>query len=268
MNTDTIKIDGFTVTIANDEHADNPFESWDCEPALLAYSGDRHGGFSTYQNAPACMADFVALLPDSCFERGKRLALLEEFKPANFGWRKWLKEFAECKDRHGHTDRDALAQILAEEHGEKPEGWRGAGEWFDCAEALLTFAGIPFHSTESHGYCQGDTVKLLAIATPGWVKLVGAPVDSLERQCEAACKLYGAWAWGDVYGILSIHAPGSVDEDGDEIEGEELEEGSVWGFYGNDHEESGLLESARETIQAYQESRSRVDAIASRMCLA
>ena len=40
---DTETIDGYTVTIEQDEYPENPFEAWDCEPPLLTYYGDRHG---------------------------------------------------------------------------------------------------------------------------------------------------------------------------------------------------------------------------------
>ena len=242
MNTDTLEIDGYTVTIAQDESPENPMTAFDCEPPLIVYNPDRgRGDLTAYNGAPETLADFARLIPDAEFARGKRLDLLKCLDLS-------VKEVAQY--RHDNTYyrahtcplRDAVAELLHERHG-KPEGWRSAGEWFDCAETLLTLAGIPFHCEDSHGYCQGDTVKLLAFTTPEWCTLVGAPADSLERQCKAACDLYSAWAWGDVYGISSIAAPDST----------ELEDGSVWGFYGGDHEASGLLDSARDTINWHKE---------------
>jgi hypothetical protein len=113
------------------------------------------------------------------------------------------------------------------------------------AEALLTWGGIACHQTQSTGYCQGDSTLLLAIATPEWIAKVGAPADSLQGQLEGACDLYGAWAWGDVYGVSEIRAPG---EDEDDDNGEEIEGASCWGFYGRDHEKSGLMEHSRSVI--------------------
>jgi hypothetical protein len=41
-----------------------------------------------------------------------------------------------------------------------------------------------------------------------------------------------------VYGVSSIEGPN----------GEKIEDASCWGFYGGDHEKSGLLEHARSAI--------------------
>lgn len=269
MNTETLKIDGYTVTIANDESAENPFTAWDCEPPLLVYSCDRSGRLDTYNKAPETLAEFVALIPDAVFERGNRTAFLRGLMPGDYGWKAFLREFREYRaETYDGSFRDAVSAFVTDRYGRKPEGWRDAREWFDVAEWLLKEAGIPYHSTESNGYCQGDTVKLLAIGLPEWCKLVGCEPNHTEPQCKAACELYGAWAWGDVYGILSIHAPGGEDEDGEEIEGEELADGSVWGFYGRDHETSGLLESARETIASHKAAHIHIQNLARRMCLA
>jgi hypothetical protein len=109
-------------------------------------------------------------------------------------------------------------------------------------EWLCKLAGIPACYEQSNGYSQRDSALVMAFATPEWVKKVGAPVESLEAQCKGACDLYSAWAWGDVYGISSITAP----------DGEELENGSVRGFYGSDHKKSGLLESAADSIEYHK----------------
>ena len=58
---------------------------------------------------------------------------------------------------------------------------------------------------------------------------------------DATIELYSAWAWGDVYGVSEI-----VDE-----QGNELEDGSCWGFYGTDHEKTGLLEHAKSVIDCH-----------------
>lgn len=116
---------------------------------------------------------------------------------------------------------------------------------------------MPCHQTQSNGYSQGDSVLLLAVATPEWRKKAGAPDDCAD-QCKAACELYAAWAWGDVYGIMEITDP----------DGDELEHGSVWGFYGSDHKKSGLLDSALDSIACHKESSARVHSIARNMCLA
>lgn len=54
--------------------------------------------------------------------------------------------------------------------------------------------------------------------------------------------LYGAWAWGDCYGYIIERVHLDDDGDVDDELTEELE--SCWGYYGSDHGDSGLEESA------------------------
>lgn len=242
MNTETIEIDGYKVTIAQDEGPENPFEAWDCEPPIITYYGGRHGYAKAYCDAPKTWWDILRLIPDEYFQRGKRIAMIREYYSGT------IREFAEEKRRVGEID--AFAESLCSSVGAKPEGWRDAIAWFELAESLLNLAGIPCLYAQSNGYNQGDSTLVLVILTPEWLKKAGfdAVPDNAEEIMQSAVDLYSTWAWGDVYGISSITAPGPMDEDGDETEGEEIEDGSVWGFYGSDHEKSGLLESARESV--------------------
>ena len=62
-----ITIDGYTVTIEQDECPMNPFEEWDCEPPLLTYYGGRHGYFKSY-NGPESLGEIIDLIPWSFAE--------------------------------------------------------------------------------------------------------------------------------------------------------------------------------------------------------
>lgn len=239
MNTETLEYKGYKITIAQDESPENPFESWDCEPPLLTYYGGRHGYFKAYGKGPDCLRDFVYMLPAACFERGNRVALIREYLDCT------LREFAEEMRRTGQSVQDVLAEWLEEKHGSTPSGWCDAIEWFDTAESLLCKAGIACHNGQSNGYSQGDSTLVLAVATPEWIKTVGVKPEHFSEVCKGAFELYGQWAWGDVYGISEITSP----------EGLELDDASVWGFYGSDHEKSGLLESAQETIDCFLEKQ-------------
>lgn len=233
MNTETLEHKGYKIEVAQDDSPENPFESWDCEPPLLTYYGGRHGYFKSYKG-PESMRDIVALMPDNLFQRGERIKIIREFITDAYT----LRDLAETMRNNGESFRHAFASLLTERHGCQPDGWRGAIEWFDLAESLLKWAGIECVNAQSNGYSQGDSTLVLAIATPEWVKLVGAPAESLKPQLESTVELYDAWAWGDVYGVSEITSP-----DGEEISG-----GSCWGFYGHDHEKSGLMEHARDAI--------------------
>ena len=241
MKTESISIPPYTVNVAYDQCAENPFESWDCEPPLLAYFGYRHGDYKSYNGAPADWYDVLRLLPDSIWRRGQRVAFLRHAMPAGY----YLRDFAADRRRVG--DVEALAHILIEVLGEHPAGWQAAQNWLETAAAILEYGGIPCHCTQSNGHCQGDSTLLLAIGLPAWVQSVGAPAASLPRQLESACELHGQWQWGDVYGVESI-----TDENGAEIP-----HGSCWGFYGSDHEKSGLLDHARNAIDCHERHNAR-----------
>jgi hypothetical protein len=237
MNTETLEYKGYKIEVAQDEYAENPFKAWDCEPPLLAFYGDRHGDLSTYQDAPATIGEVIRLMPAACFQRGQRVALIKALLNCT------LKEFAEVVREYGDV-QSAFIQLAGEQVGTVPEGWRSAIEWFDMAKSLLNWAGIPCLNTQSNGYCQGDSTLLLVILTPDWVKTVGASPEHNASNLQGAADLYSAWAWGDVYGVSTIHTPSESEDE----QGEEIEDGSCWGFYGQDHEKSGLMDHARNAI--------------------
>lgn len=251
MNTETLEYKGYKITVANDCHAENPFENWDCEPPLLTYYCDGRGSFKAYGDVES-LGDIVRLLPDSCFKKGNRIALFKEFLADTFTKREFVQAAKDCS-YYAAMYREGFTNLLNEKYGSKPEGWRSAVEWFETAECLLKWAGIPCYNGQSNGYCQGDSTLVLAIATPAWCEKVGCYDEHRESNCKGAFDLFSAWAWGDVYGVSEIHAPGITDEDGDETEGEELPDGSCWGFYGRDHEESGLMDHARSIIDSHIE---------------
>ena len=226
--------------------AENPFEAWDCEPPLLTYYDGSHGQFNVYQDAPSCLEYIIRLMPPMFFEHsyfpgGQRMALFREFIAPHYT----LREFARIKDGEGYF-MDAFSYCLREIHGDKPHGWRSALEWFEMAEALLKLAGIPCLYEQSNGYSQGDSTLCLVILTPEWLKKSGANLEHADSICKSAINLYSSWAWGDVYGYQI------KDENGESIEYD-----SCWGFYGSDHEASGLLESAKDRIDYAIQERTK-----------
>ncbi len=139
--------------------------------------------------------------------------------------------------------RQAFAEALEEQVGRKPEGWRDAKQWFETAESLLTEAGIPCLYQESRGHCRGDVTSCLVILTDEWFAKTGCNRANAKEICQRTVDLYSAWAWGDVYGVSEITDP----------DGNEIEDAPCWGFYGSDHETSGLLAHARSIIECHKE---------------
>lgn len=233
-----IEYKGFKIRIENDESPENPFEAWDCEPPLLAFNCDYgRGSLTAYQGAPENLRDFIRLLPDACFERGKRVELANAFGVS-------MKALAEMwRENPGDDFQEVFYLCLRDEKdmSDTPHGWREAGEWFDTVETLMKWAGITCHNGQSNGYSQRESTLVLVLATPEWIEETGVQPENLEAVCKDAFDLYGAWAWGNVYGIAEISSP----------EGLDVEGGPCWGFYGTDHEKSGLMDSARASIDSF-----------------
>lgn len=240
MQTETLEYKGYKIKVMQDEGPENPFEAWDCEPPLTTFYGGRHCYAKSYQGAPETLREVLHLLPASTWERGNRVKFYKDVMSGKFG----MKEVAGEIRRQGNTF-EAFSDLLTAEYGEKPTGWRAANDWFDLVETLLNIAGIPCLNTQSTGYCQGDVTLVLVLLTPEWMKTVGASMEHSAEIMKGSVELFSAWAWGDVYGVSAIHAPGEDEE------GEKIADGSCWGFYGMDHEKSGLMEHARSAIDCH-----------------
>jgi hypothetical protein len=92
-----------------------------------------------------------------------------------------------------------------------------------------------------------ELMKLDDVKAPGEGETVlDAKIKALwEKDFESTVALYGDWAWGNVYGY-TIHAP-VFDDEGEIEDWTELDD-SCWGFYGDDHHDSGLEEQALDAV--------------------
>ena len=225
---------GLVIEALQDCDASNPFESWDCEPPTLVYSGGRNGSRSDYSDG-ACETALDSI-PDGKFRRHWRaIAEALDLKPEELH----AEAIEEQKDYGGAlTDiKRELAERALEEL--KPSAYSGnASDYLEALAALWRIAGREAVTWASSGYSQGDYASGLSVATPEWEEKTGAPRSSHKSQLEYAGKLWGYWAWGAVYGYV-IKGPDGADLTDSARIGD-----SVWGFYGSDHGESGLEEQA------------------------
>jgi len=167
-----------------------------------------------------------------------------------------------------HRDGNDLRVVIENELSEVRDS-----ELFDKLVELYELLGIPAYAKTVRGNCQGDWAEVLVVAPPEIVEKFGIDLIKLQMDAKAAltmpelgsddlpaaiakrvnaqwdewlgdtADLYGHWAWGECYGYVIDRI--EVDEDGDEIDAHECETlGSCWGYYGSDHDKSGLLESA------------------------
>lgn len=110
---------------------------------------------------------------------------------------------------------------------------------------LLTFFKIKHYFTISRGYSKSDYAEILVVPTLQFQKESGRDIKDLtEEDLQVTSKLWSDWAWGDVYSfIIEVEEDDFVD--------------SCTGFYGDNHEESGLLENAKQSIDSYLESKKK-----------
>lgn len=80
-----------------------------------------------------------------------------------------------------------------------------------------------------------------------WKKLTPARIEKIKEYLRCEVKEYDQFLTGDVYGYKVLDSKGN-----------EIDDGSCWGFYGHEHKTSGLLEYAQNAIDC--EIRSRKEA--------
>lgn len=229
---------GLVILAIQDSDAQNPFESWDTEPpTAVRYDRNWTQYVSGHDGDPL---EPLADMPDGLLTRhSAKLAKALQLDPAAFH-----AEALEAQSGYGGRlidhKRDALAEALADMRS------GNAGDYLEAVAAVWNVRGVTAETWISRGYSQGDYADGISVATPAWAARVGAPADSHAEQCRYAGKLYGFWAWGDCYG-WSIVEPDRDPETGDVEPGTLWEAESLdscWGYYGGDHDESGLAETA------------------------
>lgn len=230
MNTEKLNLSGgYTAEIAQDDCTENPWENWDCQPPIMVFNLDRHHGRIEDYKTGLTMRDIFDLVPLSAFENGAALDALG--LPASEIEMPWDVS-ADGLNPEGW--RDAIRDCLPD----SPTSWGEAIEYLDKCETLCGLAGIECLNEQSNGYSQGDCARVFLAAMPDWIKETGNSVECIPGSLVSDLRVWSAWAWGDVYGIASITRP----------DGSEVEDVSTWGFYGDDHKQSGLLESAEDSV--------------------
>lgn len=226
---------GLTIYAVQDSDAENPFEAWEGVPPTLVYHG-RRDGFSDYSDG-ALAAPFGAMNDRKIARNWRLIAHALDLSPAAV-----RQEIAERRADYGDTADATRRELFDEALNDMRHG--NGSDYLESLATLWRIAGCSAATWASRGYSQGDGAEGLSVATPEWVKQTGAPKSSHESQCRAAGKLWGAWAWGDVYGYVV------ADSYDDNIE-------SCWGFYGSDFVESGLEEATKAAADSLIRARAK-----------
>lgn len=124
--------------------------------------------------------------------------------------------------------------------------------------AYCELFNIKHFSSVYRGYSQGDYADVILVPTLKHCKLVGIEYsDITDGRMHSDFELFENWANGDVYGFkvfekvnfTKTYANGTIEQD---FEFKEID--SCWGFYGTDHEKSGLIDYVLDCIQDFSKS--------------
>ena len=210
---------GYTINVYPDFNAPNPAEQWDCAPTIIFRPHSHHGeGLTTYG-----ADDYsLELTREQIRENIDNIKMLFEvdrllaLRPYHY-------------DFFGDSATVAINSLLLE-HSEL-----GAAELCE----VLVLCGYPCDYSSLR---DGDAI---AVLTPHFFQATGCKneFETNKRNLESALHLFTSWAEGSVYGFEVVR------EDEDEAVD------SCWGFYGYDHQKSGLLDAAKSSVDDIIEER-------------
>ena len=214
MKTATENHKGFSIDIMHDETPENPFTAWDGNLPLMKIN---QGYFEDYSKGD--INEYLAniLTDGQIIRHQKEIAEAFEIDLEDFVEREFSKD-------------DKISDIRYDiEHSKD----------FDALEIICKLSKTPYLNTCSKGYSQGDYADVFTCYTSKFEEVTGCTKKQVdEKQLQNNVDLWGYWAWGDVYGY-------SVEDS----EGEIID--SCWGYYGDEHDKSGLLEAAKDIIDSH-----------------
>ena len=213
-------------------HPANPFEDWDCNPDIVTlipgYGGS--SSFTTYGETEP------AYLPDLNREQIKAHVADILIVTNSDSLMHLISEHATDYRRNYSTSVDAINDALQSFYG-----CESGSDKLDMLGEVYQWCGVVTLNTCVTGYSQGQYADLLIVASEEFLERTGCEISKPE-DLQSYADLYASWAFGDVYGYTV------TDNNGDDSDL------SCWEFYGLDHGESGLLESATSEINAIIES--------------
>jgi hypothetical protein len=198
-----------TIKIYYDEGNINPFEEWD-GIADLAYKGGRHGSSGNYGQDPG---NYVSSQITSGQIIYNQKALCEILQLDI----QYFKDYSFSSD-------DKVNDIIS--HIEDAE--------FSQLSEICEIFKIP-HVHETQSYSQSEWAEVFTFCSYEFIKRTGVEPKNRQGAAEGAAELFQQWGSGEVYSYTT-----------EDNNGEQLD--SCSGYYGDDHEKSGLMEQAKDSI--------------------
>ena len=238
----------YKVVIHYENDPENPWEAWDGQPPIVAYGGRRYNYRSGGAEDPPTNKLTKQQIIDNheAIEQAIREENMHRYWTEDEAAEFSLLEYVLGDKRiefgtYAYTS--TVDELVSESLDEYLSGSMD-GDMLDRMAEVWHWMGVKTWRDQLTGYSQGDWLEVLIAATPDWVKQTGIKPDDIDKALSSAAELFGAYMFGDVYGCEIVRV--EVDADG-EVVGEEFIE-SCWGFYGPDHEKSGLADWAREVL--------------------
>lgn len=234
---ESYEVQGYAVEVMHDSDADSPYGAWEGNSPALWLSLDN--GMTEYGDSSLGRVLWDHFTPAQISRHWRAIAATLDLSTAAHDQE--ARDYArDYQTSLSEARQELLAQALDDM---RADSWGYGTAYLEALRALYLLAGIPAETFQRNGYCQGDSVYGLIVMTPAWAEAMGAPHANAGKIDKAACardmaeqaEVYGAWAFGDVYGF-TVTAPNGDDCD------------ACFGFYGSDGDASGLFESICEAI--------------------
>lgn len=255
MIVERIDYRGYEIEILHDDGAVCPWEDWEGVAPLI--TDDRWWGHPDDTDA---LHDLIYFGGDVAAKHWREML---DFLDYESNWR-GMREFILDERWRSPANRDEMLEFLVEALHEHIGNNPGTSFLEDC-KMILDWQNIPCRIERVRGYCQGDVIDLLIAHTPSFVERVGVNHDSdetVKKDMESDVRLFGWWAFGDVY-AYTINKHHEIAEgtttDGvvlTDVAYTEKDIEACAGFYGPNIEENGLMEMARQVVDAIISQRS------------
>jgi hypothetical protein len=214
-----VDLGAVTLTIHLDDWRENPWTAWDCQTPLAWHSGG-HGSVNLHDSGDGILNPLGDVSPRWVSRHWRKIAQALDLDAGAED----AEARAQARDYGEPLGAVRLEQFRSALRDMAGNTWGVVSDYFDALEALWELRGCPALAFQRNGYSQGDSVLGLLVATPAHAERCGfdlkAPGHDIRASLEGDADLFGAWAFGDVYGFTLE----------DKATGEILD--SVWGFYG------------------------------------
>lgn len=216
---ETIQYKGYDINIYPDNDACNPWEEYDTQPPMIVIHSRDH--IIKYGNVDF---DYLPGLTRAEIKANIK-AITHEFENTYL--------LAGVRD-YMHLSNDGIEAVNTALHDWYTD--LNNGDKLEMQARIYKIKGVDCLCASIHGSCQSDYGEVLIVASPEYLKEIGVAKIS-DRQLESERTLYENWAFGNTYGY----------------EIEDFKD-SCWGFYGEDHQESGLKDCAMDFINCHIDS--------------